>query len=160
MDPDDDSLTITVTNLPAGASYNSSTREISWTPGAGDAGVHIATVTADDGTATTVAEWPMIVKADAPAGPVPAAPVNPTATLNGDDATIAWSAPGGVSVARYIIWRDGAPLVLLPSGTTSYVDYDLPAGSHTRYDVSLLDSIGAESSAILASPGYVHVPRP
>jgi len=157
MDPDDDTLTISVTDLPAGASYNSTTREISWTPSAGDAGVHVATVTADDGTVSVTAHWPMIVKADAPSGPVPSGPVGSTATLNGDDITVSWTAPGGVSVARYIVWKDGIPIVVLPSGTTSWTDYDLPSRTHTRYHVSLLDTNGAESGAAVAT-GYLYVP--
>ncbi|MFW6153760.1 MAG: PKD domain-containing protein [Planctomycetota bacterium] len=158
MDPDDDALTITVTGLPGGASYDSGTRTISWTPGTSDEGVYLATITADDGTTTTTAHWPMIVKADAPSGPIPSAPVSPTATLNGDDITVSWSAPSGVSVAYYIVWRDGAPAVVLPAGTTSWVDADRPARSHTRYHVSLLSDIGAESSAPVASPGYIYIP--
>jgi len=158
MDPDDDTLSISVTGLPTGATYNSSTRTISWTPTSGQQGVHLATITANDGTVTTTANWPMIVKADAPSGPIPAAPVNPTAVLNGDDITVSWSAPGGVSVARYIVWRDGAPAVVLPAGTTSWVDANRPARSHTRYHVSLLSSVGAESSAPIASPGYIYIP--
>ena len=91
-------------------------------------------------------------------GPIAAAPVTPTATLNGDDATISWTAPGGTSVARYIVWRDGIPAVVLPAGTTSWVDYDLPARSHTRYHLSLLNTSGAESGAVAAAPGYLWVP--
>jgi hypothetical protein len=158
MDPDDDALTITVTGLPAGATYTPATREINWTPSGADEGVHLATVTADDGTVTTTAHWPMIVKSDAPSGPIPAAPVTPTATLNGDDATVSWTAPGGVSVAYYIVWKDGIPVMVLPAGTTSWVDYNLPARSHTRYHLSLLDTSGAESSAPAAAPGYLWVP--
>jgi len=158
MDPDDDALSIAVTGLPGGASYDAPTRTISWTPGANDEGVYLATITADDGTVTTTAHWPMIVKADAPSGPIPSAPVSPTATLNGDDITVSWSAPSGVSVAYYIVWRDGAPAVVLPAGTTSWVDTDRPARSHTRYHLSLLSTIGAESSAVVASPGYIYIP--
>jgi len=158
MDPDDDALTITVTNLPSGAVYNSTNRTIDWTPSGADEGVHVCTVTADDGTVTTTAHWPMIVKSDAPSGPIPATPVSPNAVLNGNDATVSWTAPGGVSVAYYIVWKDGIPVMVLPSGTTSWVDYDLPARSHTRYHLSLLDTNGAESSAVVAGAGYLWLP--
>jgi hypothetical protein len=160
MDPDDDALTITVTNLPAGATYTSATREINWTPSGGDAGVHVATITADDGTTTTSRPFPMIVKADAPAGPIPAAPTSVTVSLNGNDATVSWTAPGGVSVAKYVIYCDGELIAAVDSGTTSYVYYGLQEGTHTRFDVSLLDTTGAESPAVMASSAYVYVPRP
>jgi hypothetical protein len=39
-DPDGDSLTYSATNLPGGASFNSSTRVFSWTPVAGQEGSH------------------------------------------------------------------------------------------------------------------------
>ena len=83
-DPDCDTLTVTVQNLPTGAVYDQPNRRITWTPGAGDAGVHMATVSATDGQATTTRPFPMIVKADAPAGPIPAGPSNLTAALSPD----------------------------------------------------------------------------
>ena len=155
MDPDDDALTVTVSNLPAGASYDSSSRTISWIPGPSDAGVHIATVAADDGLAATVAHFPMIVKADAPAGPVPSAPTNAQAELIGNDALLTWSHPAGVDIACYIVWRDGIPATILSPEITTWTDVALPDRSHTRYHISLLSSVGAESSAAVASPGYL-----
>ena len=70
MDPDGDALSISVMGLPDGATYESGTRTIEWIPAAPDGGVHIATVIADDGTVATTAHFPMIVKADAPSGPI------------------------------------------------------------------------------------------
>ncbi len=156
MDPDDDPLTITVTGLPAGATFDPTTRAIDWMPSAADAGVHVATVTVSDGAATVVGHWPMIVKADAPSGPIPGGVSNATATLNGDDITVAWTEPGGVS--HTIVWRDGIPAVVLPAGTTSWTDADRPGGTHTRYHLSVLSTVGAESSATVASPGYIFIP--
>jgi hypothetical protein len=157
MDPDDDALTISVTDLPPGASYDNSLRTIEWTPLVEDEGVHLATVTASDGVVTTTAHFPMIVKADAPAGPVPSSPLNATAILNGNDVTLTWSAPGDVTVAQYIVWRDGIPAVVLPGTTTTWTDLDLPARTHTRYHISLLATTGAESNSTIASPGYLAV---
>lgn len=157
MDPDDDAITISVTDLPGDASYNESTRTIEWTPTVSDEGVHVATVTVNDGSVTTTTHFPMIVKSNAPAGPVPSGPANATAALNGNDATITWSAPGGVTVSHYIVWRDGIPAVVIPAGTTSWTDFDLPARTHTRYHVSLLATTGAESGATVAAPGYLAV---
>ena len=45
----DDPISVSVSNLPAGASYDNSTKTISWTPGGGDLGVHIATITVTAG---------------------------------------------------------------------------------------------------------------
>jgi hypothetical protein len=39
-DPDSDSITYSTANLPAGASFNSSTRVFTWTPVTGQAGNH------------------------------------------------------------------------------------------------------------------------
>jgi hypothetical protein len=100
----------------------------------------------------------MIVKADAPSGPIPANVSGATATLEGDDITVSWTEPAGGNVSHVIIWRDGAPAAVVPSGTTTWVDADRPGGTHTRYHLSVLSTIGAESSAATASPGYVFIP--
>ena len=159
MDPDDDPLTITVTDLPAGATFNPATRAIDWMPSAGDAGVHLATVTVSDGDATVVRQWPMIVKADAPSGPIPAGVSAATAAVDGDDITLTWTDPTGVDIARIIVWRDGVPVALVPAGTGTWTDADRPGGTHTRYHLSVLSTIGAESSPATASPGYVFIGR-
>jgi hypothetical protein len=39
-DPDGDSLTYSATNLPSGATFNSATRQFSWTPGYSQAGTY------------------------------------------------------------------------------------------------------------------------
>ena len=157
VDPDNDTLTVTVTGLPGGAVFDPGTRRITWVPAAGDAGVHIATVTVSDGTASVSRPFAMIVKADAPSGPIPAGPTNVTATLAPDQSsvTLAWQAPGGVTVAGYVIYRDGAMWAVTPSGTTSWVDTDILPGTNTRYHVSLYSSIGAEASAVAADPSMI-----
>jgi hypothetical protein len=158
MDPDDDPLTITVTGLPAGATFDPATLAIDWMPTAADEGVHVATVTVSDGAATVVGHWPMIVKADAPSGPIPSNVSGATATLDGNDITVSWTEPSGGNVSHIIVWRDGIPAVVLPAGTTSWTDTDRPGGTHTRYHVSVLSTVGAESSAAVASPGYLFIP--
>jgi hypothetical protein len=47
-DPDDDGLTYAAGSLPAGASFNASTRRFSWTPGCGAAGSYTVTFTVTD----------------------------------------------------------------------------------------------------------------
>lgn len=52
-DPDGDSLTFSVSNLPAWASFNSSSGTVSGTPGDSDVGTYLnITITVSDGTAT------------------------------------------------------------------------------------------------------------
>jgi putative Ig domain-containing protein/dockerin type I repeat protein len=157
VDPDNDTLTVTVTGLPGGAVFDPGTRRITWVPTAGDAGVHMATVTVSDGTASVSRPFAMIVKADAPSGPIPAGPTNVTATLAPDQSsvTLAWQAPGGVTVAGYIIYRDGAMWAVTPAGTTSWVDTGILPGTNTRYHVALYSSIGAEASAVAADPSMI-----
>ena len=49
-DPDGDALTYSASGLPAGASFDSATRQFSWTPGYTQAGTYTVTFTASDGT--------------------------------------------------------------------------------------------------------------
>jgi len=162
MDPDDDLLTVSVSGLPGGAAYNSSTRTITWTPETGDAGVHIVTITADDGTTTTSRPFPIIVKPDAGSGPIPASPTSVNATLVADnEVVLVWAAPGGVDVAYYVIYRDGSLHDVADGTQTSYIDTDAPpTGSHTRYHVALYATSGAESIAVDADPAIISVPGP
>jgi len=154
MDPDDNSLTVSVSGLPGGASYNSSTRTITWTPGTGDTGVYMVTITADDGTTSKSRPFPIIVKSDAGSGPIPSGPQNLTATLQaGNEVYLDWDAPGGVDVAYYVIYRDGSLHDVVAGTQTDYTDTDaLPDRSHTRYHVALYDTNGGESYATGVSP--------
>jgi len=159
MDLDGDALTVTVADLPAGASFNPTERRIQWTPTTGDLGVHVITVTADDGTISTSKPFPILVKSVLGVGPIPAGPANVTATMVDNDAHLSWEAPGGVPVARYVIYRDGALHDVVPAGRLTYVDADLPAGSHTRYHIAVYDTNGAESGAAATSPAIVSLPH-
>lgn len=49
-DPDGDALTYSASDLPAGATFDATTRQFSWTPGYAQAGVYTVTFTASDGT--------------------------------------------------------------------------------------------------------------
>ena len=60
-------------------------------------------------------------------------------------------------MSAYIVWRDGIPATVLAAGETSWIDHNLPSGSFTRYHLSLLAENGAESSAVVAAPGYLKV---
>lgn len=158
-DPDDDTVTLNVSGLPAGALYDDNTRTITWTPGVGDTGVYMVWLTASDGQAQITRPFPIMVKADAGSGPIPTGPTNLTvATDSSWTAHLSWSAPQGLVPAYYVIYRDGSLQDVVPGTQVSYVDREpLPVGSHTRYSVALYVATGAESSA--TSAGIVSVPR-
>lgn len=159
MDPDGDALTITVTGLPPGAAYDAKQRRITWRPGAEDAGVHSATVTASDDRAEAAQVFLMIVKPDAPAGSVAEEPSELTVEVEADGVALAWQPPAaGAEV--YVVYRDGAPIAVLPGSHVRYVDrVRLSPGSNMRYHLSAIDASGAESLAVDASPAMLHLPR-
>ncbi len=169
IDPNGSPLTVTVAGLPSGATWNPANRSISWTPATSDLGVHIVTVTASDATGSTTRPFPICVMAGAAdnltAGSValPAAPTAVTAALNSGSSAVVlhWTPPGGVTVAAYLIYRDGVLWAAAPAGTTTYTDSELILpSSKTRYNVSLLATNGAESGATEAATSPVEVPGP
>ncbi len=54
IDPEGKQVRYSVTNLPAGASFNSETRQFSWTPVSGQRGSYTVTFLATDGVATSI----------------------------------------------------------------------------------------------------------
>ena len=162
VDPDGDDLTITVQGLPTGATFDDTTRTISWTPTGTTAEVQVVQVTADDGQAQTTRPFAMILKPDAPAGPIPAGPESVTVQMSGPSAVeVSWSPPDGVTVAAYFIYRDGLLWAAVSGSETTWIDQELIVpGSNTRYHVSACEPHGAESHAAGATPGYLHVPAP
>jgi len=155
VDPDDDELKITVTGLPKRAVFDPTLRRITWVPTIGDRAVTVVQVTASDGELSVSRPFVMIVKADAPSGPIPAAPEGVTAQRvdGGSAVQLKWNAPAGVDVTAYAIYRDGAPWATTPAGVTRYTDREMIVpGQHTRYHVSLYSAAGAESHARAAMP--------
>jgi hypothetical protein len=160
-DLDGNPLTITVNGLPKGATWDPQTRVITWMPTANDAGVHVVTVTADDGKSATTRPFAMIVKTDAGSGRIPAALTGVTAALTADHSAVVlnWTKPSGVAVAAYAIYRDGILWASAPADATSWTDSELILpSSKTRYDISLWATNGAESSATAATPDILEVP--
>ena len=160
-DLDDDPLTVNVSDLPPGASYDSAGRVISWTPGSEDVGVHIVRISASDGRASAGRPFPIIVKPDAGSGSLPAAPQNVQAAVDAaNTAHLSWGAPPSSGAEYYVIYRDGSLQDVVPGSQLSYADREpLPAGSHTRYHVALYAPNGAESSAAEAAPAMISVAR-
>ena len=54
IDPEGQSVRYSVSGLPAGASFDSNTRQFSWTPVSGQRGTYTLTFTATDGVATSI----------------------------------------------------------------------------------------------------------
>ena len=165
IDLNGEPLTLSVDNLPKGATFDPKLRKIEWTPTSADEGVHILRVTAMNSACKTVRPFPVIVKADAGKGTLPGAPETFSAVLGGGNTAIdlTWTPPKNAEdVDSYILYRDGILFAALPAGTTSYRDTEFVSpGSHTRYYLSCFNKRGAESSAIVANHGaYVTVPMP
>lgn len=157
-------LTVAVEGLPAGATWDATTRRIAWTPGEGDLGVHLVTVSAGNGAFTTTRPFPMIVMAEPGKRPeLRDAPKAFRAALGaaGDVVELTWEAPDKAErVHSYLLYRDGVLFAAVPAGTTSLADreYVLPR-THTRYHVSFLTRDGQESSAAHANGGaYLTIP--
>jgi hypothetical protein len=155
VDLDDDELKITVTGLPKQAAFDPTLRRITWVPTTNDRGVTVVQVTASDGEFSVSRPFVMIVKADAPSGPIPAALDDVTAQHidGGSEVQLKWNPPAGVDVAAYAIYRDGALWATTRGGVTKYTDHEMTvAGQHTRYHISLYSVAGAESPACAAMP--------
>jgi hypothetical protein len=115
-------------------------------------------VTASDGRALVTRPFPMIVKADAPRGPIPAAPRNVTVRhVDGGTAVqVDWDRPADVAVAAYAIYRDGALWSATAADVTTFVDRErIVENQFTRYHVSLFNTDGAESMASETVPPIV-----
>jgi hypothetical protein len=157
-------LTIAVQGLPRGATWDSTTRRIAWTPGEADLGVHIVTVSASNGTFTTPRPFPIIVMPEPGKRPeIRESPKAFNAVLGavGDAVELSWEAPDNPErVHSYLLYRDGVFFAAVPPGTTTLTDreYVLPS-THTRYHVSFLTLDGQESAAAHANGGrYLTVP--
>jgi len=159
MDPEGETLTVTLDGLPSGALFNPENHTLAWTPTKSSAGVNIVTVTATDGVSSTTTPFPMIVKDDAGHGPIPEKIDSLTVTVGSDDkATLTWPLQTKEDVVNYVIYKDGALHAVVDKNSTSFVDTPLPKGSHTRYRVSLYTKNGAESYGVASVPEIVSVP--
>lgn len=150
-DFDDQSVSITVSNLPAGAVYDSNTQTISWTPSETDAGVHMIFVTATDGiSGDTTRPFPVIVMPAASRGILCNPPLNVTSTYVKDQnaVSVKWNPPSSGAVSWYCIYKDGALVAVTDGGTTEWTDREwIHTDSCARYNLSALNMSGNESSA-------------
>ncbi|MFL5909819.1 MAG: Ig-like domain-containing protein [Gaiellaceae bacterium] len=84
------------------------------------------------------------------------APATPT-NLRAHDTSpqcihLSWDAVTG-DMAGYTLYRNGAPLALVPAGTTSYHDTNLLAGTHYSYTVDAYDGAQNHSAQSLSAGG-------
>ncbi|WP_415233615.1 putative Ig domain-containing protein, partial [Pseudorhodobacter sp.] len=120
-DPDsDDSVTLRIDNLPAGASFNTATGRLLFTPDAGDLGDLVLRVVAFDGTDETVA--PMVIRISREAVlPVAVLDVTPGfPALPGQKVTLSVTGSGLVPVTGYRLTLDGTPLALDALGRADF----------------------------------------
>jgi len=145
LDMDGGPLKVTVADLPEGAAFDEDARRITWTPGAGDLGVHVVNVTVSDGQAGMSHPFPIIVKATPGKGTAPRPPASLEAAVIEDGAAVELKWPSaGPDVAAYVVYRDGALWAVTDAATTRFVDrVFIEPGSHTRYDIACYNRIGA-----------------
>ena len=75
--------------------------------------------------------------------------------------TLDWNPPEGVTVDQYLIYRDGSLVHAAAGDVTSYIDTErLQAGQLTRYHVSAINALGAESVATPADPAFLVILEP
>ena len=105
-DPDGDSLTFSVSNLPAWASFDPSSGTLSGTPGAGAAGSYrnILIQVTDGAASATLAGFDITVTAPPPA--MGAATLT-SATLTGTTAVLVWTQDNATPAGGYDIILDG-----------------------------------------------------
>ena len=155
-DFDDQPVSITVSNLPSGASYDSNAQLITWTPSASDAGVHMIFVNADDGiTGGTTRPFPVIVMPAANRGVLPNPPLNATATYvkEGNTVFLNWNPPASGTVSWYCIYKEGSLVAVTDGTTTEWTDRELiHTGSSARYNISAFNTNGNESYASDTTP--------
>jgi subtilisin family serine protease len=83
---------------------------------------------------------------------VPSAPLNLTATGGDQQVVLAWQPPaaaGGSAISSYRIYRAGAFISSVPSGTLTYVDPNLVNGDPYTYTVA---AVNGEGEGALSDP--------
>lgn len=143
-DADGDVLTVSVANLPPGATYDAATGLLSWTPGYDQAGVYKdVTVSVSDGDAVTRQHFNITV---AQAQPAPVLASIPAQTLREGDSfglQLTGSLPGGLSLADGSKVKLSYSAPLLPGGMTLNSDTGWLAwkpgyNQHGNYNVKVV----------------------
>jgi chitodextrinase len=144
--------------LPAGLTYNPTTRVIQGTPTTAIDAVQSINHTASDGANVTAAVLRFrVLNADTTA---PNAAVITQATANGSTVNLAWTPGSDVVVANartsglshHNVKRDGAFVASVPAGTNVYADSGRPDGTYS-YVIRAVDAAlnGTDSAAVNAT---------
>lgn len=143
-DPDGDAITWSIANKPAGATFSTSTGQLSWTPTAtGTWSGILVTATDSKGAAASLPSFAITVNAQSTTG----------------SATLSWQAPvqytdgsplASSSLGAYRIYRGTSASNLsrvaeVDGRATSFVVQGLPAGTH-YFAVTAVTTSGAESA--------------
>ncbi len=133
-DPDGDALTYSASGLPAGATFNASTRVFSWTPAAGQAGSYNITFTVTDSRGLSNSETITI----AVTAPVQLARITtpaPGSQITTSSVTFGWSA--NPASTQYYLWAGTAPntnnLRNLNAGTNTSITTTVPLDGTLLY---------------------------
>lgn len=91
----------------------------------------------------------------------PGAPTGLTATRNGSEATLSWSAPTGAQVGEYKVWRGTAsgaetePIATVSAPASTYTDKSATGGATYYYEVQAINAAGPgpfSNQAVAAGP--------
>jgi putative Ig domain-containing protein len=141
-DPDGDSVTYSVTGLPSGATFNTSTGAFSWTPASPQIGFYNLTFGASDGIGGTASEAITITVT----GPTPTAVVATATTPT--SVSITWL-PSTGAVSYEILRLDtigGLFNVVGTSTSLAYADNSVSANTAYLYAVRGVNSGGVRSA--------------
>ena len=147
FDPDGDTLSFSITNLPAWASFSSITGTLSGTPRATDVGLYEKIViAASDGTATATLDPVTITVNAATAAPTGSATLSWVAPVSRVDGTpLALSQIGGYKIYMGVAPDNLTVLVNIHDGSAvEYLVNDLSAGIY-YFGLTTYDTAGVES---------------
>ncbi len=135
-DPEATSVTFNAVTLPAGATFNELSGQLSWTPEPIQIGEHTFRLTATDATGNSVSQ-------DFQVNVYLSEPANPTAMYNCDQVHVSWEPVLGAQhykVERLFEGQNGS--FEYQTDLTSYSDKDFPFDTDLNYMVYAIDSLG------------------
>ncbi|MBI3071878.1 MAG: putative Ig domain-containing protein [Deltaproteobacteria bacterium] len=130
-DPDGDTVTYSVANLPGGASFNAGTGTLSWTPEYGRSGKYQTTFTATDSGGLSASEVVTITVRDTDRGPVLAA-IGPKSVTVGSTLAFTVSAtdPDGDTIVFSATNLPGRASLNATTGALTWTPSEEQWGSH------------------------------
>ena len=149
IDPNDDPLTYSASNLPAGASFDASTRTFSWTPAQGQVGTHDGIhFEVSDGSLTHSKDIKIVVVNGDTTPPKINGKIN--LDIKATSATISWTTdePSSSQVEYWENSRKFSPLDKIAVTNHVIELTDLTPGTNYRYSVLSMDAAGNVVSSI------------